>query len=252
MHTCELAPVTKVLSKMQMDKKRFKKMFPHLTKEMNSEESRVAIDSVRSDIQTGEKKVSPDKSVGFTPDVIDFLRRCDNEQQAKEIIDYLKKQRDVYKYIHDQTLRLANHGYTMLEAAEQIELPESLAQTFATRGYYGTVNHNAKAVYQHYFGWFDGNPSNLFPLNPREEAERVAKLAGGEDALLEAAKEAMAENDPQWAAQLCDHLLALNPNAKESMLLKADALEAIAETVLSGIGRNYYLTVAQELRQAAK
>ena len=95
MHTCELAPVTKVLSKMQMDKKRFKKMFPHLTKEMNSGESRITIDSVRSDVQTGEKKVTPDKFVRFTPDVIDFLRRCDNEQQAKEIIDYLKKRGEI-------------------------------------------------------------------------------------------------------------------------------------------------------------
>jgi alkyl sulfatase BDS1-like metallo-beta-lactamase superfamily hydrolase len=109
-----------------------------------------------------------------------------------------------------------------------------------------------RAIFTAHLGWFDGNPSNLFPLNPLEEAERVAKLAGGKDALYAAAKEALAENDPQWAAQLCDHLLALNPNAKEPSLLKANALEAIAKDVLSAIGRNYYLTVAQELRQAAR
>ena len=95
MHPCELAPDTKVLSKMQMEKKRFKKMFPHLTKEMNSEESWITVNSVRSDVQTGEKKASPDKFVRFTPDVIDFIRRCDNEQQAKEIIDYMKKRGEI-------------------------------------------------------------------------------------------------------------------------------------------------------------
>ena len=97
-------------------------------------------------------------------------------------------------------------------------------------------------------GWFDGNPSTLFPLNPNAEARRVADLAGGAEVLLQKAKQALASGDAQWAAQLSDHLIALDPQAQAPKLIKADALETIAENVLSGIGRNYYLTVAQELR----
>ncbi len=138
------------------------------------------------------------------------------------------------------------------QLVDYVQLPKRFQGKDNLRPYYGDPEWAVRAIFTAHLSWFDGNPSNLFPLTPREEAERVAKLAGGEEALLAAAKQAMAEGNPQWTAQLCDHLLAIDPNAKPPMLLKADALAAVAETVLSGIGRNYYLTVAQELRQAAK
>jgi len=99
-------------------------------------------------------------------------------------IDYLKAQRDTYRYIHDQTLRLANEGYTPREIAEQLELPSTLRNRFANRGYYGTVRHNAKAVYQAYFGWFDGNPANLDPLPPVEESRKYVEAMGGTTEVL--------------------------------------------------------------------
>jgi len=171
-----------------------------------------------------------------------------NEQISEDLTNY----RDAIRFVFNKTIEAMNKGLTPDELVDYVQLPERFQGKDNLRPYYGNPEWAVRAIFTAHLGWFDGNPSNLFPLNSREEAERVAKLAGGQDALLAAAKKAMAENDPQWATQLCDHLLALDPNAKEPMLLKADALEAVAENVLSGIGRNYYLTVAQELRQAAK
>jgi alkyl sulfatase BDS1-like metallo-beta-lactamase superfamily hydrolase len=105
----------------------------------------------------------------------------------ENIIDYLKKQRDTYKYIHDQTLRLANAGYTSQEIAEQLELPESLRTSFPNRGYYGTVRHNSKAVYQWYFGWYDGNPAHLDPLPPAAAATKYVEFMGGAAEVLKKA-----------------------------------------------------------------
>ena len=98
-------------------------------------------------------------------------------------------------------------------------------------------------------GWFDGNPTNLFSLPPREEAAKMARLAGGADVLARQARKALENGEAQWCAQLCDHLIALNPDASEAKLLKADALTGLAENTLTATGRNYYLTVAQELRK---
>jgi len=106
------------------------------------------------------------------------------------IVDFLEKQRDTYKYINDQTLRLALHGATAREIAEELELPESLQTSFANRGYYGTLKHNVKAVYQRYFGWYDGNPANLNPLPPAEAGAKYVELAGGAANLLEKAQAA--------------------------------------------------------------
>ena len=100
-------------------------------------------------------------------------------------IDFYEKQRDTYRYIHDQTLRLANHGGTMVEIAEQIKLPSSLAKEFYNRGYYGTLNFNSKAQYQYYYGWFDGNPAHLNPLPPTKEAIEMVRYMGGAEAILE-------------------------------------------------------------------
>lgn len=165
-----------------------------------------------------------------------------------EIVDYLKKQRDVYKYLHDQTLRLANHGLTSREIAETIELPESLARTFAVRGYYGTVRHNAKAVYQHYFGWFDGNPANLDPLPPEQAGPRYVAFMGGRDALLEKARASYDDGDYRWVATVLNHLVFAEPDFAPARELLAAAYDQLGYQAESGPWRDFYLTGAKELR----
>ena len=102
-----------------------------------------------------------------------------------QIVEFMKQQRDSYKYIHDQTMRMAAQGYTPGEIAEELEMPRSLRSSFSSRGYYGTVRHNARAVYQAYFGWYDGNPAHLNPLPRETAAERYVKLMGGPGRILE-------------------------------------------------------------------
>lgn len=161
---------------------------------------------------------------------------------------FLKKQRDLYKFIHDQTLRMANHGMTPLEIGEALKLPPSLEAEWYTRGYYGTLNHNAKAVYQRYLGWFDGNPANLHPHPPVEAGKRYVDLAGGPEPLLAKAREALAAGDYRWTAQLVNHLVFAQPDNAEARELQADALEQMGYQAESGPWRAFYLTGAQELR----
>ncbi|MGH7337807.1 MAG: alkyl/aryl-sulfatase, partial [Myxococcota bacterium] len=137
-----------------------------------------------------------------------------------KIHDYLAKQRDTYKYIHDQTLRLANTGLGPQEIAEQIVLPEALRKTFASRGYYGTVRHNAKAVYQWYFGWFDANPANLDPLPPLDVARKYVELGGGPAEVLRKARESFERGEYRWTATVLAHLVFAEPaNAEARELL---------------------------------
>jgi alkyl sulfatase BDS1-like metallo-beta-lactamase superfamily hydrolase len=164
------------------------------------------------------------------------------------IIDYLKKQRDVYKYVHDQTLRLANHGYTPDEISEELELPESLRRTFAVRDYYGTLSHNARAVYQHYFGWFDGNPANLHPLPPEAEATRYVEFMGGADAVVEKARASYAEGDYRWVATVLNHVVFAEPGHRGARELLAEAYDQMGYQSESGPWRDFYLTGAKELR----
>ncbi|NNL67979.1 MAG: MBL fold metallo-hydrolase [Myxococcales bacterium] len=167
----------------------------------------------------------------------------------ERIGDYLRKQRDVYKYIHDQTLRLANHGLTPTEIAEQLELPPSLAQTFAVRGYYGTVSHNAKAVYQHYFGWFDGNPANLDPLPPEQAGPRYVAFMGGADALLEKAQASYDAGEYRFVAMVVNHLVFAEPGNDAARALLAAAYDQLGYQAESGPWRDFYLTGARELRE---
>jgi alkyl sulfatase BDS1-like metallo-beta-lactamase superfamily hydrolase len=169
----------------------------------------------------------------------------------EEIVAYMKKQRDVYKYIHDQTLRLANQGYNKEEIAEQISLPESLARTFAVRGYYGTLSHNSKAVYQHYFGWFDGNPANLNPLPPVPAAKRYVEAMGGAESVLEKARVSFAAGEYRWTATLLDHLVFAEPANAEARGLLADTYDQLGYQAESGPWRDFYLTGAKELREGA-
>lgn len=166
----------------------------------------------------------------------------------EEIVDYLAKQADVYKYIHDQTLRLANHGYTMIEIAEMIEIPDQLASAWFTRGYYGSVNHNVKAVYQKYLGWFDGNPANIHPLPTVSSAQKYVAYMGGSAAVLEKAKQAFADHDYRWVVEVVNHVVFAEPDNLEARSLQADALEQLGYQAESAQWRNFYLTGARELR----
>jgi alkyl sulfatase BDS1-like metallo-beta-lactamase superfamily hydrolase len=161
---------------------------------------------------------------------------------------FLGEQADLYKYIHDQTLRLANHGLTPLEIAETLKLPPALKGRWHTRDYYGTLNHNAKAVYQRYLGWFDGNPAHLHPHPPVEAGRRYVELAGGADALLAHAGAAFEAGDYRWVAEVVNHLVFADPANAEARELQASALEQLGYQAESGPWRAFYLTGAQELR----
>lgn len=167
---------------------------------------------------------------------------------SEEAARFLTLQRDLYKYIHDQTLRMANHGLNATEIAEQLELPPTLSAEWHTRGYYGTLNHNAKAVYQRYLGWFDGNPANLHTLPPLEAARRYVEVAGGPEALLGKAREAFGRGEYRWVAELVNHLVFADPANAEARGLQADALEQMGYQAESGPWRAFYLTGALELR----
>jgi alkyl sulfatase BDS1-like metallo-beta-lactamase superfamily hydrolase len=170
----------------------------------------------------------------------------------ERVADHLAAQRDVYRYIHDQTLRLANQGATPREIAEEVELPASLAARFAVRGYYGTVRHNAKAVYQAYFGWYDGNPANLDPLPPVEEAARYVEAMGGADAVLARGQAALDAGDYRWAATLLDHLVFAAPGDERARALLAAVYDQLGYQAESAPWRDVYLTAALELRHGVQ
>jgi alkyl sulfatase BDS1-like metallo-beta-lactamase superfamily hydrolase len=170
----------------------------------------------------------------------------------EEIVDYLKKQRDLYRYIHDQTLRLANEGYTPREIAEIVKLPDSLDTEFYNRGYYGTVSHNVRAQYQLYLGWFDGNPANLHKLPPVEAAKRYVEFMGGSDAVIANAKKSYNQGDYRWVTEVMNHVVFAEPANKAARELQADALEQLGYQAESGPWRNFYLTGAKELRDGVK
>jgi alkyl sulfatase BDS1-like metallo-beta-lactamase superfamily hydrolase len=163
-------------------------------------------------------------------------------------IDFLKGQRDTYKFMHDQTLRLANQGATPREIAEQLSLPPQLAANFANHGYYGTLKHNVKSVYQFYFGWYDANPANLDPLPPVELGTRYVEAMGGAAAVKDKARSAIAGGDYRWAATLLDHLVFSAPEDGEAKELLASAYDQLGYQAESGVWRAVYLSGAQELR----
>lgn len=167
---------------------------------------------------------------------------------SADIVAFLESQRDLYKFLHDQVLHLANKGETMLEIAEQLTLPPALAEQWQNRDYYGSVNHNAKAVYQRYLGWYDSNPAHLHPLPPVEAAARYVELAGGADALLGKVRAAYDDGDYRWAAELGSHLVFAEPDNRDAALLQADILEQLGYQSENPTWRNEYLMGAQELR----
>jgi alkyl sulfatase BDS1-like metallo-beta-lactamase superfamily hydrolase len=163
-------------------------------------------------------------------------------------LEYLRAQRDAYRYVHDQTLRLANEGYTPREIAEQLDLPSTLRTRFANRGYYGTVRHNAKAVYQAYFGWYDGNPANLDPLPPEDAAKKYVEALGGAVELRRRGRAALDAGDYRWAATLLNHLVFAEPSDEEAKELLAKAYDQLGYQAEAGPWRDVYLTGAYELR----
>jgi uncharacterized sulfatase len=170
----------------------------------------------------------------------------------EETVEILKNYRDAIQYVFDATIAGINQGMTPSQLVHSIKLPPELASKDYLREFYGNVQWGVRAIFDGYLGWFDGNPTNLFSLPPAEEAARMAQLAGGVDALALHAHKTFENGEAQWCAQLCDHLIALQPDSNDVKLLKATALEKLAEDLLTATGRNYYLTVAQELRAEAK
>ena len=164
------------------------------------------------------------------------------------VVEYMKKTRDTYKYIHDQSVRLLNEGYTSAEIAEMIQLPAELNQLWYVRGYYGTVKHDAKAVYQRYLGWYDANPANLDPLPPEPAAKKFVEYMGGSKALLAKAREDFAAGNYRWVAQVVNNVVFAEPDNKEARELQADALEQLGYQSESGPWRSVYLQGAYELR----
>ncbi|MEM6912560.1 MAG: alkyl sulfatase dimerization domain-containing protein [Pseudomonadota bacterium] len=170
---------------------------------------------------------------------------------ADNINSLLSRQRDVYRYIHDQTLRYANSGASQAEAAEAITEPLFQSEWFDTRGYYGTLNHNSKAVYQHYFGWWGGVPADYYALPRIQTAGRYVRAMGGADHVLELAQTSFAKGDYRWVAELLNHLVFAEPENTEARQWLAAAYEQLGFQAESGAWRSYFLTAAQELRQGA-
>jgi alkyl sulfatase BDS1-like metallo-beta-lactamase superfamily hydrolase len=167
-------------------------------------------------------------------------------------LEMLEKGRDGYRFINDQTLRLANHGYTQVEIAEQVEFPPELANHWAMRGYYGSINHNVKATYTKYLGWFDGNPATLHNLPPEDAAKKYVKMMGGADLVVEKAAVAFADGEYRWVAEVVKHVVFADPEHKAARELLADAFEQMGYQAESGPWRNFYLTGAKELREGVK
>lgn len=164
------------------------------------------------------------------------------------IKEFITKQRDVYKYTHDQTVRLINAGYTPREIADMVKLPKSLDEYFGARGYYGDLRANVKAVYQMYIGAYDGNPANLNPLAPTDSAKRYMDAMGGVDKAVGLAQAAFDKGDYRWAAELLNHAVFAEPGHIGAKKLLASTYDQMAYTSESALWRNSYLTGAAELR----
>jgi alkyl sulfatase BDS1-like metallo-beta-lactamase superfamily hydrolase len=165
------------------------------------------------------------------------------------IAEFITQHRDVYKYTHDQTVRLANAGYTASEIADRVKLPKSLMTHSGTRGYYGDLRHNVKAVYQLYLGAYDGNPAHLDPLPPQESARRYLELIGGADKAVSAAQAAFDKGDFRWAAELLNQAVFGAPDHRGARELLARTYEQMGYLSEAATWRNSYLTAASELRQ---
>jgi alkyl sulfatase BDS1-like metallo-beta-lactamase superfamily hydrolase len=166
----------------------------------------------------------------------------------ERILDYLAKQRDAYKYLHDQTVRLINRGLKSSEVAEQLSFPRSLDQEWSVRGYYGTLSHNAKSIYQRYVGWYDANPAHLNPLPPVQRGQRIVEYMGGEEAIIAKARGDFEQGNYRWVAEIMSEVVFANPTNQAARDLGADAMEQLGYQAESATWRNAYLQGASELR----
>jgi alkyl sulfatase BDS1-like metallo-beta-lactamase superfamily hydrolase len=166
-------------------------------------------------------------------------------------VRFLGEQRDLYAYLHDQTLRMLNQGLNGAEIAETIELPPTLERAWHARGYYGSVSHNVKAIYQRYMGWYDGNPARLWQHTPTEQARRYVAAIGGIDAVVAHAQAAFDEGDLRWAAELLDRAIFADPGHAGARELQARTLEQLAYGAENGPWRNAFLAGATELRHGS-
>jgi alkyl sulfatase BDS1-like metallo-beta-lactamase superfamily hydrolase len=164
------------------------------------------------------------------------------------VVEFLALQRDLYAYLHDQTLRMLNQGHTGTEIAETLQMPPALDKAWHTHGYYGSVSHNVKAVYQRYMGWFDGNPARLWPHPPEALAGRYVEAIGGIDRVVELAQQAFDSGDFRWAATLLDHAVFADSEHSGARTLLADTLEQLAYGAENATWRNFFLSGATELR----
>ncbi|MBO1902536.1 MBL fold metallo-hydrolase [Leucobacter weissii] len=167
---------------------------------------------------------------------------------SDRIREFLSLQRDLYAYLHDQALRLINRGFQGAEIAESLELPPALERAWHARGYYGSVSHNLKAIYQRYMGWFDGNPARLWPHEPGAQARRYVEAIGGLDRVLQIARDAYDAGDYRWAATLLDHAVFTDADHAGVRELYAATLDQLAYTVENATWRNFFLSGATELR----
>src|SRR6202795_1227797 len=169
---------------------------------------------------------------------------------GKDRIDsMIRQQRDLYKFAHDQTIRLMNHGLTASEIAETIKLPQNLEGAWHARGYYGHIRHNVKAIYQKYLGWYDANPVNLDPLPPVEAGKKYVEYMGGAEAILARATKDFARGEFRFVAQAVSHLVFADPDNQAARALLADTFEQLGYAAESSTWRNAYLFGAHDLRQ---
>jgi alkyl sulfatase BDS1-like metallo-beta-lactamase superfamily hydrolase len=167
---------------------------------------------------------------------------------SERVVEFLSTQRDLYAYLHDQTLRMLNKGLTGPEIAEEITLPPSLENAWNARGYYGSVSHNVKAIYQRYLGWFDGNPAHLWEHPPVEKAKRYVDFMGGADAVVEKARAAYDAGDYRWVAEVVNHVVFAQPDQAAARDLLADTYEQLGYGSENGTWRDFYLSGTTELR----
>jgi alkyl sulfatase BDS1-like metallo-beta-lactamase superfamily hydrolase len=160
----------------------------------------------------------------------------------------LEDQRDMYRFFNDQVIRMVNNGMNMEEIAEQFELPSALDREFYNRGYYGTKNHNVKAVVQYYVGWWDGNPANYFKYPEQDAARKYVDFMGGESAVIAKARQSYDQGDYRWVAEVMKHVVFANPTNQVAKNLQADAFEQLGYSFESGTWRNIFLSGAEELR----
>ena len=167
---------------------------------------------------------------------------------GERVRGFMRKQRDAYKFVHDQTVRLMNYGYVGAEIAEMVKLPASLNQEWSAHSFYGNLKHNIRAIYQRYLGHYDGNPANLDALPPVAAAKKSVEYMGGADAVLKKARADFARAEYRWVAQVASQLVFADPANRDARELAADAFEQLGYQAESATARNAYLQGAFELR----